>query len=104
MMRYLKASLVGLGSVVGFIVLVSRPHLVNAGIKGLLLQPTEPETRTTKTGAVFTRDDGQPKLGDAWRDPSGLIWGRNQVRMMAIAITMIKSCRIFRIIGFGRHR
>ena len=33
------------------------------------------EERETKTGAVFTCDDSYPDLGEAWRDPSGLIWG-----------------------------
>ena len=27
------------------------------------------------TGAVFTRDTSNPALGEAYRDPSGLIWG-----------------------------
>lgn len=27
------------------------------------------------TGAIFTRDNSNPKLGEAYRDPSGLIWG-----------------------------
>ena len=36
----------------------------------------ENQTRTTKTGAVvFTCDSSHPKLGEAWRDPDGLIWG-----------------------------
>jgi len=33
------------------------------------------ETKTTKTGQVFTRDTSHPKLGEAWSDPSGMIWG-----------------------------
>jgi len=33
------------------------------------------ETQTTKTGAVFTLDRSNPYLGEAWKDPSGLIWG-----------------------------
>jgi len=36
---------------------------------------TGAETKTTKTGHVFTRDTSNPKLGEAWRDPSGMIWG-----------------------------
>ena len=32
------------------------------------------EKRTT-TGAVFVRDTSLPALGEAWRDPSGMIWG-----------------------------
>lgn len=35
----------------------------------------EPETRTTTTGAVYTRDESMPALGEAWRDESGMIWG-----------------------------
>ena len=35
----------------------------------------DPEKRTTKTGAVFIRDRSLPALGEAWRDPRGLIWG-----------------------------
>ncbi len=56
-------------------ILVSHLDLVNTRIEELLGEPSEPETRTTKTGAVFTRDRSHPDLGDAWRDPSGLIWG-----------------------------
>ena len=33
------------------------------------------EERETNTGAVFTCDDSYPDLGEAWRDPRGLIWG-----------------------------
>lgn len=36
---------------------------------------TGAETKTTKTGHVFTRDTSNPELGEAWRDPSGMIWG-----------------------------
>ena len=31
--------------------------------------------RVSITGAVFTRDTSNPALGEAYRDPSGLIWG-----------------------------
>jgi hypothetical protein len=31
--------------------------------------------RTTTTGAVFTRDESVPALGEAWRDERGVIWG-----------------------------
>jgi hypothetical protein len=31
--------------------------------------------RVSSTGAVFTRDTSVPALGEAYRDPSGLIWG-----------------------------
>ena len=55
--------------------LVFNLDLVNSRIEELLGQPTEPETRTTETGAVFTRDRSHSELGDAWRDESGLIWG-----------------------------
>ena len=34
-----------------------------------------PEQRVSKTGAVFTRDVSIPALGEAYRDPFGLIWG-----------------------------
>lgn len=30
---------------------------------------------TANTGAIFTRDRSNPRLGEAYRDPSGLIWG-----------------------------
>lgn len=33
------------------------------------------ETKTTKTGHIFVRDTNFPKLGEAWRDPSGTVWG-----------------------------
>lgn len=29
----------------------------------------------SNTGAVFVRDDSHPAFGEAYRDPSGLIWG-----------------------------
>jgi len=56
-------------------ILVSHLNLVNARIEELLSQSTEPETRTTHTGAVFTRDRSHVALNEAWRDPKGLIWG-----------------------------
>jgi len=31
--------------------------------------------RKSHTGAIFTRDTSVPALGEAYRDPSGLIWG-----------------------------
>jgi len=31
-------------------------------------------TKVTKTGQVFTRDTCNPRLGEAWQDPSGMIW------------------------------
>jgi formylglycine-generating enzyme required for sulfatase activity len=31
--------------------------------------------RVSSTGAVFTRDTSVPSLGEAYRDPAGLIWG-----------------------------
>jgi hypothetical protein len=31
--------------------------------------------RVSNTGAIFTRDTTIPALGEAYRDPSGLIWG-----------------------------
>ncbi len=31
--------------------------------------------RVSITGAVFTRDTSNPALGEAYKDPSGLIWG-----------------------------
>lgn len=33
------------------------------------------ETRTTKSGHAFTRNTSYPKLGEAWQDPTGMIWG-----------------------------
>jgi hypothetical protein len=38
-----------------------------------LLNPSG--VRVSSTGAVFTRDTSAPALGEAYRDPSGLIWG-----------------------------
>lgn len=32
------------------------------------------EVRVTESGAVFRRARTSPKLGDAWRDPSGMVW------------------------------
>ncbi|MCX6123615.1 MAG: hypothetical protein NTV34_02525 [Proteobacteria bacterium] len=37
------------------------------------MDPQEP--RTTLSGYVFARDTSNPKLGEAWRDPLGMIWG-----------------------------
>ncbi len=36
---------------------------------------SKPEIRKTETGFVFIRDMSVPKLGEAWRDESGMIWG-----------------------------
>jgi len=33
------------------------------------------ETVVSTTGAVFVRDYTHPQLGEAWKDPSGMIWG-----------------------------
>lgn len=33
------------------------------------------QTRVSTSGAVFTRDYSYPALGEAYKDPSGLIWG-----------------------------
>lgn len=33
------------------------------------------DQRVSSTGAVFNRDISIPALGEAYRDPSGLIWG-----------------------------
>lgn len=35
----------------------------------------EEEVKTTRTGTRFVRDYSNPGLGEAWRDPSGMIWG-----------------------------
>lgn len=37
-------------------------------------QASQAEQRVAKSGAIFTRDTSNPKLGEAYRDPSGLIW------------------------------
>ncbi len=33
------------------------------------------EQRISVTGAIFTRDNSNPALGEAYKDPSGRIWG-----------------------------
>jgi hypothetical protein len=33
------------------------------------------QVHTSNTGAVFARDISNPALGEAYRDPSGLVWG-----------------------------
>lgn len=34
------------------------------------------ETKSTKSGHVFTRENSYPGLGNnAWKDPSGMVWG-----------------------------
>ncbi len=33
------------------------------------------DQRVSNTGAVFTRDTSNPDLGEAYSDPSGIIWG-----------------------------
>lgn len=40
-----------------------------------LKKKPELDQRTTVSGSVFTRDNKYPRLGEAYRDPSGLIWG-----------------------------
>jgi hypothetical protein len=37
--------------------------------------PTAGDQHISVTGAIFTRDTSNPALGEAYRDPSGLIWG-----------------------------
>lgn len=36
------------------------------------------ETYTTSTGAVFTQLQGPGNFGNAWKDPSGMLWSLNQ--------------------------
>ncbi len=69
---YLQEQLAQQGSEVIRAYLRSQLTQVEARLQELL-QP--PETRTTTTGAVFTRDTSNASLGEAWRDPDGLIWG-----------------------------
>ncbi len=49
-------------------------NMLNTVDARIQIQNTE-KTRTSLTGAVFTRVTSYPELGEAWRDPSGLIWG-----------------------------
>lgn len=35
----------------------------------------DPDRRVSATGAAFERDSRFPELGDAFRDPRGLVWG-----------------------------
>jgi len=53
----------------------SAPSIMAEFVRVGTTATPSPETRTTKTGHVFTRDTSHPKLGEAWRDPHGLIWG-----------------------------
>jgi len=52
--------------------LQSQLILVNAKLETLKDQPA---SRVSSTGAVFTRITGNAVLGEAWQDPSGVIWG-----------------------------
>jgi hypothetical protein len=45
--------------------------------------------RVPETGALFVRDTRYPKLGEAYRDPSGIIWGN-----IAIAETQPSTFRV----------
>jgi len=55
--------------------LQSQIEEVEDRINKLLECDVDDQERHTITGAVFTCDRTQIYLGDAWRDPSGLIWG-----------------------------
>lgn len=52
------------------------------------LSSTDRQIVSSRTGAVFTRDVSVPALEEAYRDPSGLIWGsivltEGKVKMMS---------------------
>ncbi len=40
------------------------------------------ETKVTENGHVFTRDYSNPKLGEAWKDEYGTIWGNQPKSLM----------------------
>lgn len=55
-------------------------------------------TLKTKSGAVFVLDTSNPALGEAWRDPSGVIWGdvaknQDQTTMLMDSYSAEKYCR-----------
>jgi len=62
-------------------------------------QSTDPDKRTTNTGHDFIRDTSHPKLGEAWRDPSGLIWGDIVKNEDGKVARMIQSSEYMKQIG-----
>jgi len=46
-----------------------------SGLFASLVAKGEIETQVSNAGYEFTRITDRPKLGEAWKDPSGLIWG-----------------------------
>lgn len=57
------------------------------------------EKRTTDTGAVFTRDRSHAALGEAWRDPDGLVWGDIVKNENGSARYMVQSSEYMKEIG-----
>lgn len=66
------------------------------------------------TGAVFTRDRSNPELGEAYQDPSGLVWGSildkegkvigNCSARMARLPTLAEFKRLFAYLGWGTDK
>ncbi len=54
---------------------MAQARLQRAQSRLLQLTGKNENQRVSVTGAIFTRDTSNPKLGEAYRDPSGLIWG-----------------------------
>lgn len=51
-------------------------YAISGQIKGAVLDSIRPTiTKTSMSGHVFTKVSHLPKLGESWRDESGLIWG-----------------------------
>jgi hypothetical protein len=59
----------------------------------------DPEKRTTNTGHDFIRDISHPKLGEAWRDESGLIWGDIMKNGDGSVRKMVQSSEYMKQIG-----
>jgi hypothetical protein len=53
---------------------------LRVAVVGILLSSVSyaADTYTTSTGAVFTQVQGPGTFGDAWKDPSGMMWSSNQ--------------------------
>lgn len=57
------------------------------------------EQRVTNTGAVFTCDTSHTALGEAWRDPEGLIWGDAVKNEYGLIRQMVQSSEYLKQIG-----
>lgn len=57
------------------IVVLSVAMMTGFILNGITNADDSSDVEVTETGKKFFRDTSQPKLGKAWRDESGLVWG-----------------------------